>query len=92
MVATNWWIGGNTRGSDVIRRSDSFIGEPPLIPITISKYWVFGSVAYPEIDSRGGRIIFDTRGVHKVSFPLVPQLINSLIACSDCLYRYRHRF
>ena len=26
-----------------------------------------------------GQIIFDTRGVHKVSFPLVPQLLNHLL-------------
>ena len=35
----------------------------------------FQAVAYPEIGSREGQIIFDTRGVHKVRFPLVPQLI-----------------
>ena len=36
-------------------------------------------VAYPELGSRGGQNIFDTRGVHKISFPLVPQLVNHLL-------------
>ena len=37
------------------------------------------AVAYPEIGSKGGQNIFDTRGVHKVSFPLVPQLLIHLL-------------
>ena len=37
------------------------------------------AVAYLEIGSRGGQNIFVTRGVHKVSFPLVPQLLNHLL-------------
>ena len=40
---------------------------------------IIRTVAYPEFGSSGGQNIFDTRGVHKVSFPLVPQLLNHLL-------------